>query len=334
MGSKSSPPPAPDPTATANAQAGYDKSTAQYNAALNRYNTYTPFGSQTWSQNGTDASGAPIWSQQVQLSPYAQQALNNSQQTQAGLSGLQGQALQGVQNTLNSNPFDQSKIPANPINPGQTAQDAIMSRLQPQMDLQNKQFESDQANKGIPVGSDAYLAAHRGVEQSQNDAMQQAALQGINLDMTNRQNAIQQQGYYANAPLNYLNGLMSGSQVQTPQFQSTPGIMANAPNYQNAVNSNYQGQLNAYNAGTGSQNSFMSGLFGLGSSALNSYFSDRRLKSNIVQIGKTFGGINVYEYDIFGQRTQGVMADEVEHIPGAVSVSPSGYKMVDYSKVR
>ena len=61
-------------------------------------------------------------------------------------------------------------------------------------------------------------------------------------------------------------------------------------------------------------------------------FSDRRLKSNIARIGTTPGGYGWYEYDIFGRREQGVMADEV---PAEwTTTHPSGYLMVDYSKVQ
>ena len=60
-------------------------------------------------------------------------------------------------------------------------------------------------------------------------------------------------------------------------------------------------------------------------------FSDRRLKSNIVQIGVHPLGIGIYEYDIFGHRDVGVMADEVESVmPEAIIEHPSGYKMVNY----
>lgn len=63
-------------------------------------------------------------------------------------------------------------------------------------------------------------------------------------------------------------------------------------------------------------------------------FSDERLKSNIVKIGRTPSGLNVYEYDKFGKRERGVMAQEVDKIiPDAVSMHSSGYLMVDYSKI-
>lgn len=61
--------------------------------------------------------------------------------------------------------------------------------------------------------------------------------------------------------------------------------------------------------------------------------SDRRLKENIKLHGIE-NGINVYEFNYKGQNTKwiGVMADEVENIPGAV-IDKEGIKYVDYSVV-
>jgi len=60
-------------------------------------------------------------------------------------------------------------------------------------------------------------------------------------------------------------------------------------------------------------------------------FSDVRLKSNIDKVGELPSGLGVYEYDKFGKRERGVMAQEVEKvIPEAVSTHSSGYKMVNY----
>jgi len=63
--------------------------------------------------------------------------------------------------------------------------------------------------------------------------------------------------------------------------------------------------------------------------------SDRRLKTNIVKVGER-NGINLYEFDyiygIYPRRWRGVMADEVEHIPGAV-VEIRGFKHVDYDRL-
>jgi hypothetical protein len=97
---------------------------------------------------------------------------------------------------------------------------------------------------------------------------------------------------------------------------------------------NITNQLPGGGGGGGGGGSLLRDLGGLagGAAALYSAFSDRRLKSNIVKIGEDARGFNIYEYDLFGERETGVMADEVEKvIPEAVSIGPMGYKMVNYA---
>lgn len=61
--------------------------------------------------------------------------------------------------------------------------------------------------------------------------------------------------------------------------------------------------------------------------------SDRRLKENIKHVGME-KGLNLYEFNYKNQPTKwiGVMADEVEHIPGAVA-EKNGFMHVDYSVI-
>jgi hypothetical protein len=135
--------------------------------------------------------------------------------------------------------------------------------------------------------------------------------------------------------------LLSGGQVSVPQFQGYSGVsVAPAPVFQagqaagDFAQRNYANQVGAYNAGMGMLGS-LAGAVGtaaggpLGVAGL--FTSDRRLKSNIVRVGTHPLGIGVYEYDIFGERQRGVMADEVENVlPEAVITRPNGYKMVNY----
>jgi hypothetical protein len=64
MGKKSGPaaPAAPDPVATAQAQGQYNKDAAITQANLNRIDQYTPQGSITYSQIGTNSDGTPKYS--------------------------------------------------------------------------------------------------------------------------------------------------------------------------------------------------------------------------------------------------------------------------------
>lgn len=68
-----------------------------------------------------------------------------------------------------------------------------------------------------------------------------------------------------------------------------------------------------------------------------SIFSDPRLKKNAVVVGTLSRGIPIYQYEYTDPSLpglyEGVMAPDVEHL-GVVSVSPAGYKMVDYEKLR
>lgn len=100
-----------------------------------------------------------------------------------------------------------------------------------------------------------------------------------------------------------------------------------------------QAQANATNsAGFGSAVGSLAGA-GIKAYASNpAAFSDVRMKENIELVGKTAGGVNVYEFeykpkfkDMAGHgRHRGVMAHEV---PEAAFEHESGYMMVDYSKV-
>jgi hypothetical protein len=156
------------------------------------------------------------------------------------------------------------------------------------------------------------------------------------------QQALAQQAAIRSIPVNEISALLSGGQVAVPQFQGYSGVtVAPAPIFQagqaagDFAQRNYQNQVGAYNAGMGMLGS-LAGAAGTaigGAGSIPGLFgmSDRRLKSNIVRVGTHPLGIGIYEYDIFGKRQRGVMADELEIVlPEAVAVHPSGYKMVNY----
>ena len=128
-------------------------------------------------------------------------------------------------------------------------------------------------------------------------------------------------------------GLNSAGQATAPNFMNTPSGQTTPANYSQLAQNQYQGNLNAYNQQIGQQNQFTSGLFGLGAAAITA-FSDERLKSNIVRVGTHPAGFGVYEYDIFGHRERGVMAQEVFHVkPEAVRMNAAGYLMVNYGSL-
>lgn len=99
--------------------------------------------------------------------------------------------------------------------------------------------------------------------------------QNFNQDMTrmNAQNqlrnqVIQDEMMRRGMPLYEINQLMQGQNVTNPTMPSF--VTSQGPNLTGAMSNTYQGQLDAFNAQQAGNQGFMSGIFGLGGSALNS----------------------------------------------------------------
>ena len=351
-------PKAPDPNVVSAAQTRSNQDTAEYNAALNRVSTYTPQGSSVFSTTGTDPSGAPIYRQDVTLTPDAQ-ALYDQQQAQSRELGNVADRMMGRVDASLSQPLDTSKAPQlfgadDLLGARQQTQDALYNRqaayLDPQWQQRQQLFESTAANKGIVEGSEAWRnslddmnrARSFDYSQARNDAIAGALPEMSFLSNTARGNrgmTLDEMYRERAQPLNEFNALRSSSQVDMPQFAGANVSNAANTDVSGNVWNAFQANLDRYNSQQAQSNNLMSGMFGLGSAAITAapFFSDERLKENIEPIGELPGGTMAYEYNYRGDspenRHAGVMAQEVEHIPGAVKTHPSGYKMVDYAKV-
>lgn len=262
MGKSSSQPDVPDYTGAANATAQGNLEAAKYATEANRVNYNTPYGSLAYTR---DQSNPNQWTANVNLSPEQQQLLNQQNRTSLNMAGLQDTASGRVDQNL-SQGFDTSTLPKAPVNAGQTGQDAIMSRLQPQYDRSEEQLRNRLANQGIMQGSDAYNSELDTFNRGKNDAYSQAALQGINLDTAGRQNALQEQSYLRSLPMNELNALRTGSQVTGPTFGNVPQQQpTTGANYLGAAQSQGQWNLGQSNANQASQSNMLGGLFSIGS---------------------------------------------------------------------
>lgn len=334
MGKSSSPPPAPDYAGAAQATAQGNLEATRAATEANRINQYTPYGSLTYSRDPNAATPDSGWSQNVNLSPIGQQLLDYQNQASIGLGQQTGQALNRVDQSL-SQPFDYGSVG----DVQNAAQSAVTSRLDPMWQQKEQQMNTQLVNQGLRPGTEAYSNAMRDFNVGRNDAYQQAILAGINTMPQTYQMA----SALRNQPLNELNALRTGSQVTNPQFSQVPQQQATpGANMLGAAQMAGQSGLDQYNAQVGGQNALMGGLFNLGSAGLGAYgtyaglaaMSDIRLKSNIDRIGTHPLGIGIYEYDIFGERQRGVMAQELFHVkPEAVLTHPSGYLMVDYGQI-
>lgn len=240
-------------------------------------------------------SGAPIYSQQTSLSPWANQMLASPINT-SNIPGAGGQlntnSIAGLGN------IDTSNVPGMPGGPNltqslQNTQQATynqqMGYLQPQEALQTEQQNSQLANEGITPGSAAYGQAQDQLGRQQTFANQQAAdssilagnqeqaqlyglgTQGLqnqlnlgNASLSNQLNygnsSLQNQLAERNAPISeYEQMLGNGSGGQ---------INAQTPDISGAFNQQYQGALAGYNANTATNNANTSAAGSLAASYL------------------------------------------------------------------
>ena len=255
----------------------------------------------------------------------------NDQRTQAVLQGL------GLDLSANAQGYGQA------LTSGQFGNQAQAQNFG-QGNIQQGIFNAAQA-QNFGQGTTAQNTANQAVGQNytqnfntvaQNNAAQQQQFaqnaQRAAFENQARQQALAEAIQQRQMPLNEISALMSGSQINNPQFQSYTGAnIAPAPIAQTMQNA-YNAQQNAYNQNVASQNANTAGLFSLGSAAIG--LSDRRLKTNIKRIGTHKLGVGIYEYDIMGKHDVGVMAQEVINVlPEAIHIHPSGYMMVDYGRL-
>jgi len=339
MGKSASAPPAPDYTAAAQATAAGNLDAARAATAANRVNQITPYGNLDYSISGSDPYGNPTWTAKQSLAPDQQKLLDIQNQLSIGTGQLGQQGLGYVQNMI-SKPFDTSQLPTTGFNAGQSYQDAYMQRLAPQISQNREALSTQLANSGIPVGSEAYKRAMMTQGQKENDLLAAATTQGFGTGLAANQQGFNQLAYQRNEPINTLNAVRSGSQVQGPTFvNSAQQANTAGADLLGAAQMGYNANLGASNAQNAANNAMTQGLFTLGGAALMK--SDIRTKENIEPIGIAQNGLTVYKYEykdefkndpLAGHGVHyGYMAQEVEQVyPYAVKTLDDGYKVVDY----
>lgn len=232
--SSPSPPPAPDYVGAAKEQGTGNLEAARATAKLSNPNINNPYGTQTVQYGLGGDQDIPTITQS--LSPTGQQLFDKYQGINLGLGDVAHQGLGYVQNMLDK-PFDQSKLPAAPVNPGQTYTDAAFARLQPNIDQERAALKTQLSNQGIDVSSNptAYANAQRIQDQRENDQKAAIVTSSVGQDEAARQAALQEQSYFRNEPLNTLNAVRSAAPVGVPQFQGYQGSQTTAGPISNAT---------------------------------------------------------------------------------------------------
>lgn len=237
-------PATPDYTGAANATASGNLDVARATAAANRPNYYTPYGSQTATQSSDNPDQ---WTITQMLSPDQQALFDQNERIVGTFGNLAEQGLgqvgQSVANGINWNGLPQASV-----NAGQTAMDAILARVNPQLASDAAATEARLAEQGIQIGSKAYDSAMGGLARQRNDAYSQAALQGINVGNQARAQALNEQLTGQSNTVNLLNALRTGSQVSVPSLMPV-GTQANVggADYNSAA-------ANSYNAAVANSN--------------------------------------------------------------------------------
>ena len=198
------------------------------------------------------------------------------------------------------------------------------------MDMGAAQFANDQTQRAADMYTQR--AGFNNQAQQQAFGMDMGRAQ---LNNAGSQQSLQQQLALRGQPINEAAALLSGQQIQYPQFQNVSQVAIQAPDYQSMVLGNYGVANSQYNAALQRQASDRAAVAQLGGQALGAAamrFSDRRLKRNAERIGTGSHGLPIYRYEyLWGEPAIGYMADDVAAVaPHAVTVGPDGFAQVNY----
>jgi hypothetical protein len=185
---------------------------------------------------------------------------------------------------------------------------------------------------------------------AQQLAQQQA---GFNASQSALNQYLQQQYAQRNQPINEITALLSGSQVQQPNFLNAPSSQIPTTDIAGLQNQNFNNQMAIYGQQNAQYNALMGGVLGLGAGALKA--SDERVKENIHKIGDVLGAASdanqpdmgtvfsagdklpVYSYNYKADPAKtpqvGPMAQDVEKIDPKAVKTIKGVKHIDQRRL-
>lgn len=246
-------------------QHAYDEATRQWNKMQGQGDGF--FGKAFAAGAGDQPKPADYWrtgdpdSVTVQdiLSPMGQARFDQEQRIVGQLGNLAESGVGRVQQAF-AKPFSfggaddlQAK-----------AEQAYLSRLEPQFQRDDESLRTNLAVRGIDPYGKAATREHEMLNNAKTDARTRAILSAFAM----RPQMLQEELAVRNVPLNEINALRTGSQVQLPQFQNYSGATAGAAPVFGAAQGQGQYASDVYNAQTAQDAALMQGLFALGGFAL------------------------------------------------------------------
>jgi len=214
--------------------------------------------------------------------------------------------------------------------------------------------QSQMYNQALGAGSFANAAQNQQNQQNAGQASfgnaglaQQLAQQqsGFNAQNAQRNQYMQEQYQQRQQPLNEIAALMTGSQVQNPNWLNTPSSQIQTTDFANIINQNYAQQSQNYQSANQNWQAVMGGLLGAGGKVGAAYLSDRREKDDIARMGTVFAAtpegerkeLPIYEYaykdDPASTKHIGPMAQDVERVDPKAVKNVGGKKYIDPRRV-
>lgn len=296
-------PKSPDPYQTANAQTNQNIATATANSVIGNANETSPYGSVNYRQIGSvnvNGQAVPQFSRTVSLSPTQQRLYDQSMQLGEGMNNLAIGQVNNLQNVLGQ-PLNTRGLP-DAVNSVQLQQlsgrdyeqsrrrveDAMYSRLAPQLSRDRAALDARLANQGVTSGSEAYREAQAQADRQSTDARMQvilaggqeqsrlagldqartgfnnnATLQAADFANTARGRSLQELLAERNQPINEISALRSGGQVTAPQFANYRGGQVAGTDLAGLINADANRQQSQYNAMLGGAASLAGTVMGL-----------------------------------------------------------------------
>lgn len=275
-------PATPDYSGLATQQATQNQQTAELNANLNRVNTTTPMGSQTFKRVADPtAPGGYRYESDIKFSPE-QQALYDSetanQQSMQDLAGqMQGRVGAGLQNPFSLGGVGAAgKVNADPNafsaerdQVTQAMYDRMTRTREPAMQRAREQLDTRLKNQGLMPGTEAYDNAMQTMLEAQSGELQdltsraieaggaeQSRLNAALLANTGFNNQTRSQGIQElllerQQPLTEFNSLRTGNTPTLPSFQPFGFAQAAPTNTMAPAQMQYGANIDKYNAQVG-----------------------------------------------------------------------------------
>jgi hypothetical protein len=263
----------------------------------------------------TQAQGRGTFYNTAQNAAFGQEATRGQFANQAQQQAFeQAQARTNMFNTAAGQQFNQN------LQAGQFANQAQANTFQQQ--AARGEFENAGLAQQVSQGQSAFNAQNMARNQFMNEQF------GVR-----------------NQPINEISALLSGSQINNPNFVNTPNNQIPTTDVAGLINTRFSQDMDIYKQESQQQQALMGGIFGMLGGMMK--MSDERQKDNVVKVGSVFATdvddddakkkLPIYEYtykqDPTKQRHVGPMAQDVEKIDKGAVKTRAGIKYIEPRRV-